>query len=75
MNIVLTVNIEAPDGATHYTGDLLDDPSWYKVTQVGVVGDHWWRWNTKKSEWLLSSHCNPHFLKELSEGLVISAGR
>jgi len=57
--------VVAPNGATHYAGELLEDPSWYKCTQVGVAGDHWWRWSKERNEWVLASHFKPNWLKEI----------
>ena len=34
-----------PEGATHYTSNILEDPTWYKFMKIGTVGDHWFRWN------------------------------
>lgn len=63
MKIPVTVEVEAPDDATHYFGDLLDDPIFVKCTQVGVGGDHWWHF--KDGTWFMISHHRPHWLKEL----------
>lgn len=65
MEVIVHTKVNAPDGATHYLGDLLDNPSWFKVTQVGVVGDHWWKWKYSNNAWVLSGHSRPHWLKEI----------
>jgi hypothetical protein len=65
MIIQVPVAVIAPDDATHYTGDLLNDPTWYKVTQIGVVGDHWWYKKAGQDKWLLYGHSAPHFLKQI----------
>jgi hypothetical protein len=65
MNLVVPVEVKVPDGATHYSGDLLDEPTFYKMTMVGVVGEHWWMWIDDRAEWVLASHHRPSWIKEL----------
>lgn len=67
MKIKVTTEVEAPDGATHYFGDLLDNPTFVKMTMVGVVGEHWWSYNQNRKEWVLISHHRPHWLKEINQ--------
>lgn len=56
--------VEAPFDATHFAGDLLDDPSWYKCTQVGVAGDHWWRMDGA-GVWKFVGHNKPSWIEEI----------
>lgn len=63
--IDVIVKVPIPEKATHYHGDLLDHPSFYYCSQVGVAGDHWWV-HTPHG-WVLSSHHQPHWIKELSK--------
>lgn len=63
MDITVRVTVEAPDGATHYDGNLLGKPTFYKMTMVGVVGEHWWFYNG--GQWRLSQHSKPHWVKPL----------
>jgi hypothetical protein len=65
MKIQVTVEVEVPDGATHYIGDLLDGPAWLKCTQIGVVGDHWWFWSPDDRGWFLLGFHKPHWAKEI----------
>lgn len=65
MKIQVTTEVEAPEGATHYWGDLLDDPTFVKCTQIGCVGDHWWSWAKDRGLWIFVSHHKPHWLKEI----------
>lgn len=65
MKIEVTTHVEAPDDATHYFGELLEEPQWLKCTQVGVAGDHWWTWNMSRKCWTFLSHYKPHWAKEI----------
>lgn len=67
MKVKVAREIDAPDGSTHYHGDLLDDPTFYKMTMVGVVGEHWWHYDEERKGWFLSSHHKPHWVKEIAE--------
>lgn len=40
--IKVVVEIEVPDGATHYTGDLANYHYFYKLKQVGTADDIWY---------------------------------
>lgn len=64
MKFRVVVEVDAPDGATHYYGELLHDPVWVKCTQIGVAGDHWWQYDPHKG-WMFSSHFKPHWAKEI----------
>ena len=65
MIIKVVIWVEAPDGTTHYTGDIAENPTWFKVTQVGVAGDHWWYWNGIRRAWVFAGHYPPQGLQEL----------
>lgn len=39
--IIVPVNVIVPEDATHYTGELHDEPTFYKCKNIGVVGEHW----------------------------------
>lgn len=66
MRVIKVVRtVEVPDGATHFFGDLLDDPAFYKMTMVGVVGEHWWV--LLSSGWVLSGHSKPHWVSEIKD--------
>jgi hypothetical protein len=65
VKICIPVTVEAPDGATHYMGRP-GDMSFYKMTEVGVAGEHWWGWHEKKG-WLMVSHRKPHWIEPIPE--------
>ena len=67
MRVKVIRTINAPDGSTHYCGDLMEDPTFYKMTMVGVVGEHWWYFDPERNGWYLSGHSKPHWIKELQE--------
>jgi hypothetical protein len=65
IKIPITLIIEAPDGATHYTGNLRHDPTWWKCRRIGIAGDHWFYWNDERGEWYFFSHYKPHWINEI----------
>lgn len=65
MILHVTREVPVPNGATHYSGDLLDGPEFFKVTQVGVAGDHWWRWDPERVTWVFTSHARPAWIEPL----------
>jgi len=68
MQVIVQVAIEVPDGTEGFVGRIFmfDDPIWFKKTNVGVVGDHWWAWDGK--EWKLFGHRKPNSLRVLPYG-------
>lgn len=72
MKLHVTVEVDAPDGATHYSGDLLDDPAYYKCVRINDYG-HWFMWTADRpTEWRLSHHGDtpPHHSKQISEDMI-----
>lgn len=67
MKLTIPIVVEAPDGATHYFGDLFegDSLSFYKMTEIGVVGEHWFSW--RNDEWQFLSHREPLWIKPIPE--------
>ena len=61
--VKVVVEVEVPEKATHYSGELTSFPCFYYCSQVGVVGDHWWYYH--EGDWILHSHHKPHWIKEL----------
>ena len=62
--ITVEVKVQIPDKATHYYGDLLDHPSFYYMSIIGVAGEHWWSLSSD-GVWRLASHHKPHWIKEI----------
>lgn len=54
MKIEVKVEVEAPNGATHYFGELLDDPLWFKKKYIAGYA-HWFGL-TRSGEWVLVRH-------------------
>jgi hypothetical protein len=51
MKVIFQVEVEVPDGATHYCGYPTDEePTWFKST---IIAGHkyWWCWNYGKQGW------------------------
>lgn len=67
MKVKVITQVEVPDGATHYHGDILDTPTFFKCTQVGGF-DHWWYY---AHGWLLFGHSPPNWMKELTAKIDI----
>lgn len=65
VKIKVSIEIEVPDGATHYRGDILDRPFFFKCTKVAGY-DHWWVHEPDRVGWWLVGHSPPHFMKELT---------
>lgn len=68
MKIKVVVEIEAPEGATHYAGPLLEDPTWWKflTNSTGAI-QVWCYWSESKQEWLVQSEREPLGLKVIEE--------
>lgn len=66
MKINVKIEIEIPEGATHYIGNIFDDPIWLKCSKIGVVGEHWWIWKSY-GIWTFHSHKKPESCKEIDE--------
>jgi hypothetical protein len=64
MKIKVMVTIEAPDGTSHYTGDLLDDPTWWKTRPIVGV-PYWLYYNEDRKEWMIGSESKPHWIQEI----------
>lgn len=67
LKVITTTMVDVPEGASHFCGDLLDRPTFYKCTQVGVAGEHWWWYQTTTKTWFMASHFKPHWIEELPE--------
>jgi len=65
MKLRVSVIVEAPEGATHYLGEV-DDMAFYKCRQIGVAGDHWFVYINNK-EWKMVSHYHPNWIKPIPE--------
>lgn len=66
MKIEVTTVVDAPDGATHYAGELLDEPTWWKflVNSTGVIRV-WCYYCNVRNGWFISGEHKPHWIKEL----------
>jgi hypothetical protein len=66
MKILLAVEFEAPEGATHYTGNFPDYWTWWKflVNSTGAVRV-WCYWDERRNEWLVQGEHEPNGLREL----------
>jgi hypothetical protein len=71
MKVLCQTEIDAPEGASHFGGNLLDSPLWYKKTEIGVVGEHWWFWDKGSDQWRLSGHSSPHWIKPIESLNVV----
>lgn len=68
--IIVTRNheIEVPVKASHYGGDLLDEPSWYLSRIIGGH-EYWFVYSyssiLKRFDWLSAGYTKPEHIKEI----------
>jgi len=67
MKIRVRVDVEAPSGATHYFGNIMDEPTWIK--RVTIAGyPNWFAFDAVRNGWYLSFQGEEaHWLKSVSE--------
>lgn len=72
IQVATVVDVHVPSKATHFGGNLTDEPSWYYCSQVGVGGDHWWYWDENRHGWYLYAHHKPNWCHPIAEapGLI-----
>ena len=61
MLVIVPVQIEVPDGTTHFQGNPIEDPVFLKTKMIADY-PHWFFWSESKREWLLHSHGQMPFL-------------
>ena len=66
MRVVIAVAIEAPDGATHYSGDILNLPTWWKrsTNSTGII-TAWYACVGAGKPWHFQSEHEPHWLNPI----------
>lgn len=64
MKIRVIIEIEVPDGATHYSGRISYDPVWYKQKQR-VDGMYWYSCWREGAPWMLESVLKPNWLHKI----------
>jgi len=71
MKLRVWMEIDVPDDATHYSGDLhvQGEHNWWKCQKVGIGGEHWFVWRSGDTEWRFSQHAKPWWIKEIPRGL------
>lgn len=72
MIIKVISEIEAPDDATHYSGDILDNPTWWKlsVNSTGTIS-MWCFWKAQEKEWYVRSTHKPHWITKINKGELV----
>lgn len=66
MKMLLAVEFEVPEGATHYTGNLRDYWTWWKFLTWGTkVVQVWCYWDERRKEWMIQGEHGPNGLREL----------
>ena len=61
MKIKVTVEVEVPEGATHYAGEILDDPTYWKSLQRSD-GEHWYIWEAERRAWCPTGTTKPYWI-------------
>lgn len=70
--VTVQLQVKAPADATHYSGDLLDDPTWYKfaINSTGTV-KAWYYANRWHSPWMYHQEGEaakpPHWVKKIED--------
>lgn len=78
IQVITTQTINVPDGATHYSGELLDEPLWYKRTpdELSKIGGHYWS-SWKRGGWYIDfwsdAPTDPEWAKPLNTTPTIIA--
>lgn len=60
----VAVQVEVPDGATHFTGNLLDEAEFYKRKDVAGFPQWFW-WAPHLGEWMLHGDRPPHWAQPI----------
>jgi hypothetical protein len=66
MKIKVMVEIEIPDDATHYTGELTDTATWWKKKLIAGF-PQWLYWDIAREEWMVHGDYAPWFIKEIEK--------
>lgn len=66
MKIKVTVEVEAPEGATHYDGELLDELTWWRTVQRWD-GTYWQYWRATTRQWMFHGINRPHWITAIHE--------
>ena len=66
MKIKVTVEVDVPEGATHYAGEILDDPTYWRPKERSD-GLYWQYWCETRHSWMFSGINKPHWISLLSE--------
>lgn len=65
----MKIKVDAPKGATHYWGDLLDEPKFAKTSREPDGWTYWWWYDPTRQDWFLDTQgpagTKPHWIKEL----------
>ncbi len=64
MKAKIAIEINVPEGATHYCGNLLDDPTWYK-TEILTGVPYWLYWSNQHNEWMIKGETKPHWVIDI----------
>lgn len=64
MKVKVVVEVEAPEGATHYTGWLPTEATWWKSRPIAGF-PQWLSWNPVSREWYVQGDHPPHFIQEI----------
>jgi hypothetical protein len=63
MKAKLLIDVEIPDGATHYAGNLANDASFFKKKKIAQY-DHWFVYNVIAG-WHLYTHSKANCIKPI----------
>lgn len=60
----VAVQVEVPDGASHFTGNLLDEADFYKCKDVAGFPQWFW-WAGARGEWMLQGDGPPYWAQPI----------
>lgn len=72
-NLTVKVVIHSvPDEATHFSGNLTDDPTWYKCKEMPNQPLAWFQYDSYRAVWMFERYCDSpaHFMKPLKDFVI-----
>lgn len=74
MKLKIIFEITVPDGATHFYGDILNDPTFLKKKIIADI-EHWFYFSKIKNDWILEKHGNMPFHAKKLEAIINDSWR
>lgn len=67
IRVTVVHEVQAPDEATHYAGDLLDEPTWWKYSENDTgTFKGWCYYDPNRGAWFIGADgWKPDWIKEI----------